>query len=193
MGKIEFVIPTYNRPHQLMTIISSIFSQRDDRWKIHVVADGVYDGYQKVKDYFIGDERIKFSELEKPSQDWGHTPRNYGLKHATEDWVVMSGDDNYYTPVFVDHFLNAAKPAGTNFVFCDMIHNWNDSQYYYVKSEPVYGKIDIGNFMTKRIYAQQLKLDVTNNAADAKFVEEYLNKFTKIGVKYIPKPLYVHN
>ena len=61
--KIEFVIPTYNRPHQLMGVISSIFSQTSPDWKIHVVADGIYDGYQKVKDYFYGDERIKFTEL----------------------------------------------------------------------------------------------------------------------------------
>jgi len=193
MGKIEFIIPTWNRPNQLMTVISSIFSQRDDRWKIHVVADGIYDGYQKVKDYFIGDERIRFTELETPGRDWGHTPRNYGLEHATEDWVVMSGDDNYYTPVFVDHFLNAAKPSGVKFVYCDMINNWTDFKYYHVQAAPVYGRIDIGNFMTKRIYAQQLRLDITNEAADAKFVDEYLNKFTKVGVKYIPKPLYVHN
>jgi glycosyltransferase involved in cell wall biosynthesis len=70
MGKIEFIIPTWNRPNQLMTVISSIFSQRDDRWKIHVVADGIYDGYQKVKDYFIDDERIRFTELETPGRDW---------------------------------------------------------------------------------------------------------------------------
>jgi len=192
MSKIEFIIPTWNRPNQLMTVINSIFSQRDNRWKIHVVADGVYDGYQKIKDYFSGDDRIKFSELETPGRDWGHTPRNFGLKNATEDWVVMTGDDNYYMPVFVDHFLSVAK-VGVNFVYCDMIHNWTDHQYLYIKSEPRYGRIDIGNFMTKRIYAQQLELDNTIEAADAKFVEDYLKKYTKIGVKYIPKPLYVHN
>ena len=61
--KIEFVIPTYNRPHQLMSMICSIFSQTSPNWKIHVVADAFYDGYQKVKDYFENDERIKFTEL----------------------------------------------------------------------------------------------------------------------------------
>ena len=192
MSKIEFIIPTWNRPNQLMTVVSSIFSQKDDRWKIHVVADGIYDGYQKVKDYFAGDNRIRFSELEVPGRDWGHTPRNYGLENATEDWVVMSGDDNYYVPVFVDHFLNAVTDD-TNFVYCDMIHNWTDYQYYYVKSESVYGRIDIGNFMAKRINAQQIKLDIKREAADAVFVDDYLNKFSREHIKYIPKPLYIHN
>ena len=193
MSKIEFIIPTYNRPNQLMGVISSIYSQRSDKWKIHVVADAVYDGYQKVKDYFIGDDRIKFSELNGPHKDWGHTARNFGLENATEDWVVMSGDDNYYMPVFVDHFMDASKPQGVNFVFCDMIHNWVNSEYHYIKSQPRYGAIDIGNFMTKRIYAQQLRLNVSQVAADATFVEDYLKKYTRVGVVYIPKPLYVHN
>jgi glycosyltransferase involved in cell wall biosynthesis len=192
MSKIEFIIPTYNRPNQLMTVISSIFSQRDDRWKIHVVADGLYDGFQKVKDYF-NDDRIKFSVLDNPGRDWGHTPRNYGLEHATEDWVVMSGDDNYYMPVFVDHFLDITNKGGVHFVYCDMIHNWVNFEYYYIKSQPRYGAIDIGNFMTKRTNAQQLKLDITKEAADALFVEDYLRKFNREGVRYIPKPLYVHN
>jgi glycosyltransferase involved in cell wall biosynthesis len=193
MSKIEFIIPTYNRPNQLMGVISSIFSQRSDKWKIHVVADGPYDGYQKVKDYFVGDDRIKFSELETPGRDWGHTPRNYGLEHATEDWVVMSGDDNYYMPVFVDHFLNVASKNGVHFVYCDMIHNWVNFEYHHIKSQPKYGSIDIGNFMSKRTNAQRLRLDVTKEAADAVFVEEYMRKFNREGVKYIPKPLYVHN
>ena len=193
MSKIEFIIPTYNRPNQLMTIISSIFSQRDNRWKIHVVADGMYDGYQKVKDYFNGDDRIRFSELDVPGRDWGHTPRNYGLEHATEDWVVMSGDDNYYMPVFVDHFLSEGEKPGTHFVYCDMIHNWTQHQYFYIKSEPKYAAIDIGNFMSKTKNAKQIRLDTTKEAADAVFVEDYLKKFNRVGVKYIPKPLYVHN
>lgn len=193
MSKIEFIIPTYNRPNQLMGVISSIFSQRSDKWKIHVVADAPYDGYQKVKDYFMGDERIRFTELNGPHKDWGHTPRNYGLENATEDWVVMSGDDNYYMPVFVDHFLEIGNNPGVHFVYCDMIHNWVNFEYYYIKSQPRYGAIDIGNFMAKRINAQKIKLDITKEAADAVFVEDYLRKFNREGVRYIPKPLYVHN
>jgi len=189
--KIEFIIPTYNRPNQLMGIISSIYSQRSDRWKIHVVADAPYDGYQRVKDYFSNDDKIKFTELNGPSGDWGHTPRNYGLEHATEDWVVMTGDDNYYMPVFVDHFLDSLTPE-THFVYCDMIHNWTRHQYLHIECKPKMGSIDIGNFMTKRIYSQQMKLDVTKEVSDGLFVEEYLRRFDG-EIKHINKPLYVHN
>lgn len=189
---IEFIIPTYGRPNQLMGVISSIYSQRSDKWKIHVVADAVYDGYQKVKDYFEGDQRIKFTELNGPHRDWGHTPRNYGLEHATEEWVVMTGDDNYYMPVFVDHFLNSVTPK-TTFVFCDMIHNWTDYQYFHIQSKPRLGSIDIGNFMTKRINSQQMRINTKIEQADGLFVEEYMRKFPGGEIVHISKPLYVHN
>lgn len=191
MGKIEFIIPTYNRPNQLMGVISSIYSQRSDKWKIHVVADAPYDGYQRVKDYFSNDDKIKFTELDGPHKDWGHTPRNYGLEHATEEWVIMTGDDNYYMPVFVDHFLDSLTPE-THFVYCNMIHNWVNNQYLHISCKPKVGSIDIGNFMTRRIYAQQMKLDVTKEVSDGLFVEEYLRRFNG-HIKHITKPLYVHN
>jgi glycosyltransferase involved in cell wall biosynthesis len=190
--KIEFVIPTYNRPHQLMGVISSIFSQTSPDWKIHVVADGIYDGYQKVKDYYYGDERIRFTELNGPHKDWGHTPRNYGLEHSTEEWVVMTGDDNYYMPVFVEEFLNVVD-NDTHFVFCNMVHNWTNKQYLVINSIPKLGGIDIGNFMSRSDLAKKIKLDIKNEQSDGLFVEEYLRKYNQGTIKKINKPLYVHN
>jgi glycosyltransferase involved in cell wall biosynthesis len=192
--KIEFIIPTYNRPNNLMCVINSIYSQRSDKWKIHVIADGPQEeGYDKVVKYFEGDERIKFTTLEKRHNDWGHTPRNYGLENATEEWVVMSGDDNYYTPVFVDHFLNAGSPNNVHFVYCDMVHNWTQYQYHLIKCAPHIGRIDIGNFMVRREFGQQMKIDVTKVYGDGLFVEEYLKRFPNGSIRYIEKPLYVHN
>mgnify|MGYP006268857567 CR=1 FL=1 len=190
--KIEFIIPTYDRVDHLMCIISSIKAQRSDRWKIHVVADCPPEGtLDKIIEYFKDDERIKFTILPERANDWGHTPRNYGLEHATEEWVVMTGEDNYYTPVFVEDLLNAVEPD-THFVFCNMIHNWTDFQYYAVDCAPSYGRIDIGNFMSKRKYARQLKLRTDIAQSDFLFVEEYLNKFTGT-IKKVNKFLYVHN
>ncbi len=190
--KIEFIIPTYNRPESLMCTISSIFAQRSDKWAIHVVADcSPEHSLDRIMKYFEGDDRIRFTLLETRYNDWGHTPRNYGLEHAKEEWVVMTGDDNYYTPVFVDHMLEAVT-HNTHFVYCDMVHNLNTS-YVYFKSEPKLHKIDIGNFISRAELAKQVKLNVKAWDADGIFVEEYLQKFPEGIVKYIPKILYVHN
>jgi len=94
-------------------------------------------------------------------------------------------------PVFVDNFLDAVD-NDTHFVFCNMVHNWTDFQYYAVDCAPSYGRIDIGNFMSKRKYARQIKLRTDIAQSDYLFVEEYLNKF-KGTIKKVPKYLYVHN
>jgi glycosyltransferase involved in cell wall biosynthesis len=193
MKKIEFIIPTYNRPDKLMVILMSLKVQTVNQWRVHVVADAIYDGYQEVKDYFKNDDRFKFSELNGPHKDWGHTARNYGLEHLEEEWVVMSGDDNYYVPVFVETFLESIKfRKDVNFVHCNLVHNWVNNDYIPLVSAPRVNRIDIGNFMSKSEFSKQLRLDVTKANADGLFVEEYLEKF-KGNIIHIEKFLYVHN
>lgn len=190
---IEFIIPTYNRPNQLLCCISSIVSQYSPNWRVHVVADGVYDGYDRIKDIFKNESRIRFSELDGPHNDWGHTPRNFGLDRATEEWVVMTGDDNYYMPIFVGEFLKAAE-LDTHFVYCNLVHDWGPSKNYIpLDSEPKINKIDIGNFMTKTEYSKQIKLNTEYINADGRFVLEYLKKFDNKEIVKINKILYVHN
>lgn len=193
MSKIEFVIPTYNRVDHLMCLLNSLCAQTNDNWVAHVIADCPPQGtLDKVMKYFKGDDRFMFTILPDRYNDWGHTPRNIGLEMAKEEWVVMTGEDNYYTPVFVDEFLKVVTP-NSHFIYCDMVHNWLNFDYIHLKSKPVMDHIDIGNFMTKSKYAKQLKLDTTLPAADGKFVEEYLQKFPTGTITYIKKILYVHN
>lgn len=192
---IEFVIPTYNRTDLLMTCISSIVSQTNPNWKIHVVVDGspshIKDEINKIEQYYQLDNRIRFTYLTERYNDWGHTPRNIGLEQATEDWVVMTGEDNYYTPVFVDEMLKGSTNA--HFVFCSMVHNWVSREYIPVDCKVEYGKIDIGCFMVRTNMAQKLKLDTKINQADWFFVEDFMNKYPGARYNKVNKILYVHN
>ena len=195
---IEFIIPTYNRPYQLLTILGSIFSQTNTNWKIHVIADADYEGYSEIKKLFnINSNKIKFTQLNGPHNDWGHTPRLYGLENATEEWIVMSGDDNYYTPNFVNEFIQNID-NNTNFIYCDMLHNHNTthtSAYKYFVSKPEINYIDIGNFATRTSFAKQISFNRGSYAADGEFVEKYITTFCKENnnIKKIEKALYIHN
>jgi glycosyltransferase involved in cell wall biosynthesis len=194
--KIEFIIPTYERTDMLMATISSIVAQTNPNWTIHVVADcpteEVKEKLSWIAVYYEEDTRIKFSVLNQRYNDWGHTPRNYGLEKATEEWIVMTGEDNYYAPTFVENFLSVVRDD-VNFVFCNMVHNWINDDYIPVKCDIEYGKIDVGNFMTRTFNAQKLRLKSHINQADYYFVEEYLNRFTEGKIIKIEKILYVHN
>jgi glycosyltransferase involved in cell wall biosynthesis len=192
--KIEFIIPAYNRPNHLMCMLNSLCAQTSNNWSAHVIGDCPPEGtLDRVINYFKDDERIRFTILTERYNDWGHTPRNIGLEMATEEWVVMTGEDNYYTPKFVEFFLDAAKSnLKSNFIYCDIVHNWINFEYIYIKSEPKFGKMDIGNFMSKREMAKQIKLDTSFPQSDWKFISQYLNIY-KSELIYIPKILYIHN
>jgi glycosyltransferase involved in cell wall biosynthesis len=194
MSKIEFIIPTYTRTDHLMCLLNSLCAQTSKDWTAHVISDSSPQGIlDEIIKYFKNEERIRFTILPERHNDWGHTPRNIGLELATEEWVVMTGEDNYYTPKFVELFLDATKfKPNANFIFCDLVHNWVNYEYIYLKSEIKYGKIDIGNFMTKSKLAKQIKLDPTFAQSDWKFVSEYVTTF-KGDLVHIPKILYVHN
>ena len=192
--KIEFIIPTYARVNHLITIIGSLMAQSNPNWTAHVVADcppeEIQDAMKTIVEFF-NDDRIKLTILPERHNDWGHTPRQYGLDNATEEWVVMTGEDNYYVPHFVDIMLEESK--NQHFVYCDMVHNWTNKQYIPILSKLQLGKIDIGSFMTKTNMAQKIKLKKEHEWADWFFVQEFQNKYKMAKYKKVNRVLYVHN
>ena len=192
--KIEFIIPTYNRVSHLITMLGSLQAQSNPNWTAHVVADCPEEEIQeamKTVVAFFNDPRIKLSILPERHNDWGHTPRQYGLDNATEEWVVMTGEDNYYVPEFVDIMLS--ESTNQHFVYCDMVHNWINRNYIPLLSKLELGKIDIGSFMTKTNMAKKIKLKTDQEWADWYFVEEFKKKYTIAKYKKVNRILYVHN
>lgn len=190
--KIEFVIPTYKRNLLVIGMIASIYAQNSPDWSIHVVADAPHDGFDSLVASFSGDNRIRFSTIDGPNKDWGHTARNYGIEHAQEEWLVMTSDDNYYFPNFVREFLAVADEQ-TNFIHCDFFHNHYNWERQESKIE--LNKIDIGNFATRTKYAKNLRLDKSKINADGYFAVEYVEKYCKLPyvIKKLDKALYIHN
>ena len=191
---IEFVIPTYNRTEHLFTIVCSLLAQTNPNWKIHIVGDNIpNDNLERLHSFLnlINDDRIKFTNLPDRYNDWGHTPRNYGVEHATEEWMIMTGEDNYYVPTFVDNMLRMGKDK--HFVFCLMVHNWTDDNYIPIDCKVEYGKIDIGCFMVKTNMGKKIKLDTTFAQSDWKYIEDYFKKYPASKVGKVNKVLYVHN
>ena len=191
MNKIEFIIPTWERPEELKLILQSLMVQTNPNWKAHVIIDGLTNDYREVKDMYQNETRVRFSHVDGPNNDWGNTARNYGLDEATEEYVVMTGDDNYYTPTFVHNFLEVGE-TGKDFVYCDLVHDLKTDMYQPIKSRVIEGVIDIGNYMTRRSIIGDLRLITDSYQADFKFAN-YINKHKTSKVGKIDKILYVHN
>jgi glycosyltransferase involved in cell wall biosynthesis len=191
---IEFIIPTYNSPNKLMLILQSLVVQTDTSWTAHVIIDGMTNTYFDVKNHYQDNPHIRFSHIEGPNNDWGHTARNYGLDQASSTYVVMTGDDNYYVPTFVQEMLDATvdKPK---MVMCNMVHNNAYGGYQVIDTAIKLSFIDIGNVMYKTDAIGDLRLDKTDYNADYTFASEFVGKSIKSlnDIEKISKILYVHN
>lgn len=195
---IEFVIPCYERTGHLFALLGSLIAQNNPNWKAHVIADHPpQEALDRITGVinFLNDERIVFTNLPVRYNDWGHTPRNYGLQHSTEELIVMTGEDNYYMPTFVNEFHHAILKNNTNFVYCNMVHNLTDNSYLPVKTKIELGYIDIGCCMYRKKYIKDLLLDVTYPESDFTFMQKYLIGMTDsfMPITKIDKILYVHN
>lgn len=192
--KIEFIIPSYGRVPHLITMMGSLQAQSNDNWTAHIVADCPPEEEQEqLKNIitFFNDERFKLTILPERHNDWGHTPRQYGLDNATEEWVCMTGNDNYYVPEFVDIMLQ--ESINQHFVYCDMVHDWINKEYIPIKSSLRLGGIDIGNFICKTNMGQKIKIKTEHEWGDWYFVQDFMNKFKYAKLKKVNRILYVHN
>ena len=165
MEKLEFIVPTFKDDIQLMGLIYSLIAQSNNNWTAHIISDGEYEGFNEVVEHFCLNNQIKFSTIKGPNNDWGHTARNYGLKHSSEEWVVMTGAD----------------------------HNEAHYKHYQVlETQLRVNEIDMGCFATRSKYSKQIKLDTKSYQADWRFVENYRILYPS-KVNHIKKVLYVHN
>jgi len=198
---IDFIIPTYNRYDLIRCMLYSLISQYDPDWTAQVIIDDVKNDTLIDIINNIRDERISYTFTNKRYNDWGHTPRDIGKQQSESQYIIMTGDDNYYVPTLVSELKKVAvdnsMPA---LMYWNMVHNyWN---YESKVSLLCSGSIDMGAFATRRDLAQQIKLPITY-CADAEFIIKLkeLIKLENKDVNYdeskdivhINKTLFVHN
>lgn len=189
---LEIILPTYNRIDELRSSLSSLLAQSDGDWKATVILDCPEVGDRaKILNvvHSFYDDRIEYFITGKRYNDWGHSLREIGKQNCNAEYLIMTGDDNYYTPNLVKE-LKLATSSNPGMVYWDMIHShWN---YIYFKCSPAHGYIDMGAFATRTDLAKQIPL-TTNYAADGDFIEDFKKKFPNEQMIKINKVLFVHN
>lgn len=197
--KLSFVIPVWQRIRWLHILLNSILLQTDSRWEIVLV----YDGDDKNdRDIRLADKaihpylamfpnKIKYFKM-PPQGKWGHPARNFGLKHTTGQFVVMSGHDNYYCPIFVEEFHAITIKDNADLIYCDMLHNCYKYQQKETKLE-LY-KIDCGAVAVRRELLLELGGFNPEVAAiaDWDFIDRLI-KTKNPNIEKIEKTLFIHN
>ena len=186
---VDFIIPTYNRPAPLKCMLSSLVAQTNPYWGAHVVIDNPEDVENVKLVESFNDPRIRWTKLDKRYNDWGHTPREYGKQKSEAKYIIMTGDDNYYTPNFVAEIAPLCS-VEVGMIYWDMVHS--HYKYSYFNCMPANGQIDMGAFATRRDLAQQITLGKEYDA-DGRFVDDFKRKFPTQSISKIKKVLFVHN
>ena len=113
--KFTVIIPTRNRPEDLHTALASVFRQSIDDFDVVVIDDGSDAPHQDVIASQVRCFGERVSLLRLPQVPRGHGPayaRNYGVAHATGDYVCFLDDDDVWTdPDFLARVADVAIRA----------------------------------------------------------------------------------
>ena len=192
--KIEFIIATHKNLEHLKGMVACLESQTNSNWNAHIICDGfnaeidnwVFANCWKLDKF---DFNTYFSG---PSNDFGHTPIQHIKRFSESELLVMTSDDNYYVPTFVEEMLNVFKYGRVNFAYCNMVHN--SFGYQVLDAKLKRARIDLGSFVTRTEMAKQIKLG-SGYEDDYEFARQYVQKFcpSRKNIVKVKKVLYVHN
>ena len=197
--KFHIVAPSYQGGTKLEVFINCFLSQTCDNYHITIVSDGPEPETENQLLKYFDYKNFSYYSLDKRYNDFGHTPREFGLLQSNCKYTIMTGFDNYYVPIFIERFNDVDnKTENTGFIFCDfLLDHIRDGKRYnnYLNAEMKSSCIDIGCFATLTTIAKKVGFKFRSFAADWEFVEALIPelKSHKLNVLKIPQTLYIHN
>jgi len=193
---LHVICTAYKRTTTLGLLISSFLIQTDLRWILYIIYDGpVPEDVQRIINFYKTDQRIRFSNTPTLNGQWGHPNRAMMLNSlggACDDYVLITNDDNYYVPTFVEDFLKQVRPD-IGMIYCNTLHSYMKYNILYTRIKE--NLIDMGSFIVKQSIAKSVGFKHRHLSADGRYAEECAEKcrVQRLKVIYIDRCLFVHN
>lgn len=124
--KISIIIPTYNRPIDIVSrAISSVFNQTYQNFEIIVIDDNAAEDksfFRQNVIKFIDENNNggKIALILNKQNLGGALSRNEGIKKATGKYVAFLDDDDEYLPHKLEHQVEFMEMNGLDFSFTDL-------------------------------------------------------------------------
>lgn len=196
MHTLHVIVVAYCRAIPLRILIDCFLVQTNPNWILHIVHDG--PAPQEVKDVIAlyNDPRILYFETPSVNGYYGHPNRGLILKQLTlnhRDCVLMTNDDNYYVPKFVEYILKEYRKEDVGFVYCNTVHSYYE--YNLLISEIAENHIDMGSFVVKLDIAKRIGFHHIHLSADGTYAVECANycRLRRLRIIHIAKPIFIHN
>ncbi len=192
---LKIICVAYDRPVNLRILCDCFLTQTDPRWELYVIYDGPAPKEVQEVMALYNDSRITFICSQNRNGNYGHPNRRKMLERLsgeTDDFVLMTNDDNYYVPVFVEYMLQQATRT-VGIVSCNTVHS--HFQYRVQQSQLKENHIDMGAFIVRYVIAKSIGFKYDDFSADGKYAEECANacKCNRFETVHIDKALFVHN
>lgn len=191
---IKIICVAYERPTALCGLIDSFRVQTNPNWELNIVHDSEASRAVREVVGLCHDDRVNYFESETRTKNYGHINRKVMLENmeSSKDFLLMTNDDNYYPPIFVEYFLREIKDD-VGMVYCDSVHS--HFEYNHHKTKIQVDHIDIGSFIVRVDIAKKVGFHGTEFNADGYYAELCFEECKKNGLRevYIPKPIFVHN
>ena len=190
-GLVSYIVPWYS---QSPVAVPSLIAQIYDNIEIIVIHDGPVPPSASAYIESMNDKRIQLCGTDIRYDDWGHTPRDFGIDKVSpeSEAVVFTGVDNYYLPTFTEEvFEPIATNDGIVAAYCNMVHNnknWNQ-----VDTRLEYAKIDCGCFIVRSEAAREFRWGNRVSWEDWIFIEKVIKKYGMHRIAKISRMLYIHN
>jgi len=106
--RISIVIPTYNRPTEVVKAVRAIQQQSFTAWELVIVNNGCTDNTEAVlTDVAAGDSRIRIETIPRTR---AAAARNHGIgcTNPTSEYVMLHDDDDWLFPGVLEKLLRKA-------------------------------------------------------------------------------------
>ena len=155
------IVSTYNRNDLLIKTIHSILGQTYQHFEIIIVDDGSTDDTKKsVYAHFpveIKDKKIRYFYKKHSGVS---SARNYGIKHAKNEWIAFVDSDNLLLPdffrVFAQNIIKYGKKYKTFYCDLNTFSGKTKSHEFDYKKLTLSNYIDLGVFVFKNIVYKKL-------------------------------------
>ncbi len=126
MPRISVIVPVYNVESYLEACIRSIAGQSFGDWELLLVDDGSTDGSAQIcSGWAVRDSRIRLLQKENGGTS---TARNWGLAHATGEYVSFVDGDDYIDPEMLEQLWRAVEEHGADMAQVGRIEETEDGR-----------------------------------------------------------------
>jgi hypothetical protein len=198
---VEVICVAYRRYGPLRVLVQSWLNQSATNWRLRVIHDGADAEFERIMIGYVAlaPDRISYHQTATRHNDYGHSLREMGLREASGDYVLLTNDDNYYVPRFLEFVNEAISQGRPEVVMYDMVHSHDHPglrplpAYSYFQTQYSRGNIDMGAAIVRGDLARLAGFRDHTHDGDATYFEDVARAAGKVTVAKIPRVLFVHN